>query len=158
AQPNGSLLLTTPAVAGATYQFYRGGVAVGTPSTTNTLTLQSGAPNGSYTVAIISGGCASAQSAAVAVTITGTRTATLNGVSLLVYPNPTPDGRLTLELTGPQAKASALTVVNSLGQVVYARTIAPGTATLSLTHLAAGVYNLRVQTPDGVLTQRIVRE
>ncbi|MGI4862301.1 MAG: T9SS type A sorting domain-containing protein [Janthinobacterium lividum] len=158
AQPGGAILLTASTVAGATYQFYRGGVAVGTPSTSPTLLLQNGAPNGSYTVAIISGGCTSAQSTAVAVTVTGTRTTTLNGVSLLVYPNPTPDGLLTVELTGLQAKASALTVLNSLGQVVHARTIAPGTATLSLTNLAAGVYNLRVQTPDGVLTQRIVRE
>jgi hypothetical protein len=159
-QASGTVLLTATSTAtGATYQFYANGVPVGTASTTNTLTLQSGAANGSYTVAITSGGCASAQSAAVAVTVTGTRpTATLNGVSLLVYPNPTPDGRLTLELTGPQAKASALTVVNALGQVMLARPIAPGTAVLNLGSLAAGVYNLRVQTPNGVLMQRIVRE
>ena len=158
AQPNGSVLLTAGAVTGATYQFFRNNVAVGTASTTNTLLLQSGVLNGSYTVVVTSAGCASAPSAAVAVTVTGTRTASLNGVSLQVYPNPTPDGSLTLELTGPQAKASQLTVLNSLGQAVHTRLLPAGTAKLSLAHLAAGVYTLQVQTPEGMLTQRIVRE
>jgi hypothetical protein len=157
-QANGTVLLTAAPVTGATYQFFRNGTAVGAASTTNTLLLQSGTLNGSYTVVVTSGGCASAPSAAVAVTVTGTRMATLAGVSLLVYPNPTPDGRLTLELTGPQAKASQLEVLNSLGQAVQQRTLAPGTAPLSLSELAPGVYTLRVHTEQGVLTQRVVRE
>jgi hypothetical protein len=157
-QPNGAILLTAGTVAGATYQFFRNNVAVAAASPTNTLLLQNATLNGSYTVTISSGGCTSAPSAAVAVTITGTRTATLNGVSLLVYPNPTPDGRLTLELTGPQAKAAQLEVLNSLGQSVQRRALLPGTAQLILADLAAGVYTLRVQTEQGILTQRVVRE
>ena len=158
AQPNGAVLLTAGAITGAMYQFFRNNGAVGTASTTNTLLLQSGVLNGSYTVTVTSGGCTSAPSAAVAVTVTGTRPATLNGVSLQVYPNPTPDGRLTLELTGPQAKAAQLEVLNALGQAVQHRSLAPGTSQLSLAELAAGVYVLRVQTEQGILTQRIVRE
>ena len=157
-QANGAILLTASPAAGATYQFYRGGVAVGTPGTSNTLLLASGTLNGSYTAAVLAAGCASAQSVAVAVTVTGTRTASLAGVSLLVYPIPTPDGQLKLELTGPQAKAATLTVLNALGQAVATRTLAPGTSTLSLASLAAGVYTLRVQTEQGFLTQKIVRE
>jgi len=157
-QANGSVLLTAAPVTGATYQFFLNGTAVAAASPTNTLLLQSGTLNGSYTVVVTNGGCASAPSAAVAVTVTGTRTATLNGVSLLVYPNPTPDGRLTLELTGPQAKAAQLEVLNSLGQTVQRRSLAPSTTTLNLTELVAGVYTLRVQTEQGILTQRIVRE
>jgi hypothetical protein len=158
AQPDGSVLLTAAPVAGATYQFFRNGTAVGAASTTNTLLLQSGTLNGNYTVVVTSGGCASAPSAAVAVTVTGTRTASLGGVSLLVYPNPTPDGRLTLELTGPQAKAAQLDVLNALGQVVRRQALAPGTAPLSVAELAPGVYTLRVHTEQGVLTQRVVRQ
>ena len=156
--PTGGTLLTATPVAGATYQFFRNGIAVGAASTTNTLLIQSVALYGSYTVVVTSGGCASAPSNAIAVTYTGTRTASLNGVSLLVYPNPTPDGRLTLELTGPQAKASQLDVLNALGQAVQRRALAPGTATLSLAPLAPGVYTLRVLTEQGILTQRVVRE
>jgi len=154
----GGTLLTATPVAGATYEFFRNGTSVAAASTTNTLLITNPALNGSYTVVVTSGGCASAPSAAVAVTFTGTRTATLNGVSLLVYPNPTPDGHLTLELTGLQAKASQLEVLNSLGQTVQRRPLTPGTATLSLAPLAAGVYTLRVHTEQGILTQRVVRE
>ncbi|HET9504039.1 MAG TPA: T9SS type A sorting domain-containing protein [Hymenobacter sp.] len=157
-QANGAVLLTAAPVAGATYQFYLNGAAVGAASATNTLLLQSGTLNGSYTVVVTSAGCASAPSNAVAVTVTGTRPASLGGVSLLVYPNPTPDGRLTLELTGPQAKASQLEVLNALGQVVLSRTLAPGAAQLSLAGLAPGMYTLRAHTEQGVLTQRVVRE
>jgi parallel beta-helix repeat protein len=154
----GGTLLTATPVAGATYQFLLNGQPVGTASTTNTLLVTSPAQYGSYTVVVTSGGCTSAPSAPVAVTNTATRTASLNGVSLLVYPNPTLDGRLTLELTGPQAKASQLEVLNALGQAVHRRTLAPGTAPLSLAGLAPGVYTLRVHTEQGVLTQRVVRE
>ncbi|HET9505548.1 MAG TPA: T9SS type A sorting domain-containing protein [Hymenobacter sp.] len=154
----GGILLTAAPVAGATYQFFLNGTAVGAASTTNTLLVASAAQHGTYTVVVTSGGCTSAPSAPLVVTSTATRTASLNGVSLLVYPNPTPDGRLTLELTGPQAKASQLEVLNALGQAVQRRNLAPGTAQLSLAGLAAGVYTLRVHTEQGVLTQRVVRE
>jgi hypothetical protein len=157
-QPNGAILLTAGAVAGATYQFFRNNVAVAAVSSTNTLLLSNATLSGSYTVTVTSGGCTSPPSAAVAVTITGTRTTALNGVSLLVYPNPTPDGRLTLELTGPQAKAAQLEILNSLGQSVQHCALLPGTAQFSLADLAAGVYTLRVQTEQGILTQRVVRE
>ncbi len=154
----GGTLLTAAPVAGATYQFFLNGTAVGAASTTNTLLVTSSAQYGTYTVVVTSGGCTSAPSAPVAVANTPTRTATLNGVSLLVYPNPTPDGRLTLELTGPQAKAAQLEVLNALGQTAQRRALAPGAAQLSLAGLAPGVYTLRVHTEQGVLTQRVVRE
>ncbi|GAB3854849.1 hypothetical protein GCM10028822_25200 [Hymenobacter terrigena] len=158
-QTGGGVLLSAPALAGATYQFSRNGSPVGTASTSNTLLLPAGSPNGNYTVVITStSGCASAASAALAVVVTGTQTASLTGVSLLVYPNPTPNGSLTLELRGPRATASQLTVLNSLGQVVHTSTIAAGSASLNLAHLASGVYTFRVKTTEGVLTQRVVRE
>ena len=155
----GGVLLSTPTLASVTYQFFRNGVAVAAAGSSNTLLLLPGAQNGSYTVVVTStAGCASAPSNAVAVTVTGTQTASLTGVSLLVYPNPTPNGRLTLELRGPRATASQLAVLNALGQVVHTGTIAAGTASLNLAHLAPGVYTFRVQTTEGVLTQRVVRE
>lgn len=155
----GGVLLSTPTLVGVTYQFFRNGVAVAAAGSSNTLMLLPGAQNGSYTVVVTStAGCASAPSNAVAVTVTSTQTAALTGVSLLVYPNPTPNGSLTLELRGPRATASQLVVLNALGQVVHTSTIAAGTASLNLAHLAAGVYTFRVQTTEGVLTQRVVRE
>ncbi|MBF9143256.1 T9SS type A sorting domain-containing protein [Hymenobacter properus] len=163
-QAGGAVVLSTPATAGVTYQFYRstgGGapVAVGTPTATGTLQLTAGAQSGSYTVvAISSAGCSSIPSAAVTATVLGTGTATLAGVSLRVFPNPTADGQLSVELSGINAKASQLTVLNALGQVVHTGTVAAGTAQLQLSQLAAGVYTFRVLTAQGVLTQRVVRQ
>ncbi|MBF9141277.1 beta strand repeat-containing protein [Hymenobacter properus] len=163
-QAGGAVVLSTPATAGVTYQFYRstgGGapVAVGTPTATGTLQLTAGAQSGSYTVVAISAnGCTSIPSAAVTATVLGTQTASLNGVSLRVFPNPTADGQLSVELSGINAKASQLTVLNALGQVVHTGTVAVGTAQLQLSQLASGVYTFRVQTEQGVLTQRVVRQ
>ncbi|HET9503676.1 MAG TPA: T9SS type A sorting domain-containing protein [Hymenobacter sp.] len=161
-QAGGTVLLSTPTQAGLTYQFYQnvGGTptAVGTPTATGTLLLTAGTQTGSYTVVALAGSCASSPSAAVTATVLSTATATLAGVSLRVFPNPTADGQLSLELSGATAKASQLTVLNALGQVVHTGPVAPGTAQLKLGHLAAGVYTFRVLTEQGVLTQRVVRQ
>ena len=94
-QTGGAVLLTATVVPGATYQFYRNTVAVGTPTSSNTLLLNLGAQSGSYTVIITSAaGCASVASPALSAVVTGTQTASLSGVRLLVAPNPTADGRL----------------------------------------------------------------
>ncbi|MBD2722841.1 Ig-like domain-containing protein [Hymenobacter armeniacus] len=160
-QAGGSVLLSTPVLAGATYQFFKGSpaVAVGPPSSSNTLLLAAGTQTGSYTVVVTATtGCSSIPSAPVSVVVTGTQTATRNGVSLLVYPNPTPNGNLTVELRGTKANASQFSVFNALGQVVRTGTLGAGLESLSLNNLSSGVYTLRVQTSEGVLTQRIVRE
>ncbi|MBF9222578.1 Ig-like domain-containing protein [Hymenobacter ruricola] len=158
-QPGGAVVLSTPALTGLTYQFYQGTTPVGAPNTTGTLTLNGNNQSGSYTVVATSAnGCSSIPSAAVSAVVTGTQTASLNGVSLRVFPNPTADGQLTVELSGINAKASRLTVLNSLGQVVHTGTVAAGTGQLKLSQLASGVYTFRVLTEQGVLTQRVVRE
>ncbi|MBO2008843.1 T9SS type A sorting domain-containing protein [Hymenobacter negativus] len=156
-QPGGGVQLSTNPVGGVQYQFFVNGVAVGPPSASFSVLVPNVPTNASYTVVlVVPGGCSSAPSSPVLVTATAT--ASLNGVSLRVYPNPTTDGLLTLELNGPRAKASQLTVLNALGQLVHTGPVPAGTVTLHLSRLAAGVYTIRVQTAEGVLTQRIVRE
>ncbi|MBF9221812.1 pectinesterase family protein [Hymenobacter ruricola] len=81
-----------------------------------------------------------------------------NGMSLSVYPNPTA-GKATVELAGFR-QAATLTVLNALGQVVQQQPLA-GTGApvlLDVSHLAKGVYLLRVANADATLTQRLVRE
>jgi hypothetical protein len=157
ALPGGGVQLSTNPVSGVQYQFFVNGVAVGPVGSSFTTTVPNVPVNGSYTVVlVVPNGCSSAPSTPVLVTATAV--ASLNGVSLRVYPNPTADGQLFLELSGVEASASQLTVLNSLGQVVHTGTVAPGTASLKLSQLAAGVYTFRVQTSQGVLTQRVVRQ
>jgi hypothetical protein len=157
ALPGGGVQLSTNPLGPVLYQFFVNGVAVGPPSSSFATTVANAPRNGSYTVVLsVAGGCSSPPSTPALVT--GTAVANLPGVSLRVYPNPTADGQLTLELSGSKAKSSQLTVLNALGQVVHTGTVAVGTAALDLRSLAAGVYVFRVLTTEGVLTQRVVRQ
>ena len=137
--------LNNAAIAGATGQTY---VVNGTP-----------AQLGSYTVTTTNAnGCISLPSAALVVT---SSVKPLAGSSLTVFPNPTPDGRLTVELTGYR-QATELMVHNALGQVVFSTQLpgSPGKTvrSVNLSSLAAGVYLLRVQTEGSLDTRRLVKE
>ncbi|MDB5267742.1 MAG: hypothetical protein JWP58_782 [Hymenobacter sp.] len=94
-------------------------------------------------------------------TILGTPTATsaqANTDALLVYPNPSNTGQLTLRLSGLSAAGQA-TLLNALGQVVATKTLS-GTAeqTMSTRGLATGLYTLRVMVAGQVLTRKVVLE
>ena len=82
--------------------------------------------------------------------------ASLNGLSVTVYPNPTA-GPATVELAGFQRPAT-LTVLNALGQVVRRQTVGGLATPLDLSALAHGVYLLRVSNAEGTLLQRLVRD
>ncbi|KAA9325363.1 T9SS type A sorting domain-containing protein [Hymenobacter busanensis] len=158
-QPNGSVLLTSSAASGN--QFYLNGTPVA-GATGQTYLVASPLQNGPYTVATTStSGCPSAASNAVNVTVV-LAAKPLAGSSLQVYPNPTHDGRLTVELTGYR-KPVQLTVVNALGQVVFRQEVKPASSgltqqTVDLSTLPHGVYVLRLVTEGGTDTRRIVHE
>jgi hypothetical protein len=98
-------------------------------------------------------------------TITGTNLATPTATraqadtdALLVYPNPSNTGQLTLKLSGLNGAGQA-SLLNALGQVVLTKNLT-GTAeqTLSTRGLAAGLYTLRVEAGAQVLTRKVVLE
>ncbi|RYY10798.1 MAG: T9SS type A sorting domain-containing protein [Cytophagaceae bacterium] len=78
-----------------------------------------------------------------------------------LYPNPTPDGRVTLELSGFRS-VTQLAVIDALGRVVSAETLPATTGvvthSLDLSRMASGVYILRLTNADGVETRRLTRE
>ncbi|GAA3990505.1 fibronectin type III domain-containing protein [Hymenobacter antarcticus] len=78
--------------------------------------------------------------------------------ALLVYPNPSNIGQLTLRLAGLRGPGQA-TLLNALGQLVRTAPLA-GTAeqVLSTRGLAAGLYTLRVSMDGQVLTRKVVLE
>jgi hypothetical protein len=145
--------LTSSATTGN--QWFQNGTAIaGATGQTYVVNGTGPAQLGSYTVATTSAqGCASAASAPLVVT--SSRTA-LAGTILHVYPNPTTNGTVTVELLGYH-QAVTLTLLNALGQQVLTREVA-GSATpqLELKGLAAGVYVLRATTAGGTDTRRIV--
>jgi hypothetical protein len=94
-------------------------------------------------------------------TIAGTALATkvqAESKALLVYPNPSNTGQLTLRLSN-LGKGEA-TLLNALGQQVRTQALSSSTAeqTISTRGLATGVYTLRVQIGDDVLTRKVVLE
>ena len=96
-------------------------------------------------------------------TITGTGLVTATRIqtdteALLVYPNPSSTGQLTLKLSGLNAAGSA-TLLNALGQRVRTKALtAAAEQTLDTHGLAAGVYTLRVDAGSQVLTRKVVLE
>jgi hypothetical protein len=90
-------------------------------------------------------------------TVTGTR-AQAETDALVVYPNPSNTGQLTLRL-GALTGAGQATLLNALGQVVATKNLT-GTAeqTMSTRGLATGLYTLRVTIAGQVLTRKVVLE
>jgi trimeric autotransporter adhesin len=150
----GTATLTSSSATGN--QWYLGGQLIA-GATGQTYVANGTAQPGAYTVVVTSAqGCASLASAPLTVTKTNQP---LAGSSLRVFPNPTPDGKLTLELSGYR-KAVDLTVLNAVGQVVARYQVPAGQTTqaVDLSALPRGVYVLRATTEGGTDTRRIVRE
>ena len=87
-------------------------------------------------------------------------TACAHDTDLQLYPNPTPDGRLTLLLRNYR-EAAQLTVRNALGQRVASATVPAGAASqvLDLSGLAPGVYLVQARTASGApVVRRLVRQ
>ncbi|MBC6992436.1 T9SS-dependent choice-of-anchor J family protein [Hymenobacter sp. BT491] len=70
------------------------------------------------------------------------------------YPNPT-TGRLTIDLGATSARKVQAAVVNSLGQVVYTRTLTGKQDQLDLSALAAGIYTLKLDIDGETAVKRI---
>ena len=72
------------------------------------------------------------------------------GIKANIFPNPT-DGNVTVEAEGMQR----LNVINELGQVIYDAETNNGTETLNMSQFGAGVYMIRIQTENGIVTKRV---
>ncbi|MBH8559227.1 T9SS type A sorting domain-containing protein [Hymenobacter negativus] len=119
--------------------------------------------SGTYTVraTVVVGGTSYTTPMSAAQTVLSAQRA-LAGASLSVAPNPTPDGRLSVVLTGYRLPVE-LTVLDALGRTVGRAAIASpspqGAAqALDLTGVGPGVYVLQVRTAASLETRRIVRE
>ena len=78
--------------------------------------------------------------------------------ALVVFPNPSNTGQLTLRLSGLTGGGKA-TLLNALGQTVLAQPLTGASEqTLSTRTLAAGLYTLRVTVAGQTLTRKVVLE
>jgi hypothetical protein len=106
-------------------------------------------------------GCEYTLNFRVAGTVSGTSSpALITGFD--VYPNPSQDGRFTLDLNLPTRQDVRLNVVDMMGRRVWTQSLGAVKATvqpLELAKLAVGVYDLEVAIADGTtLHRRIVIE
>lgn len=100
------------------------------------------------------------------VVLTGTVTATRNPATesaLQIYPNPSTSGEFSLASLGSAALSTApLTVADVTGRVVLRQAAAPVSASrgrlVNLRGQKAGVYMLKLDTPEGPLTRKLVIE
>jgi hypothetical protein len=95
-------------------------------------------------------------------TVTATATSTALQASTSLYPNPA-TSTTTLEIRNLREQGPAtLEVLNTLGQVVVTQSVRPRQGRLSTTfdlqQLAVGVYLVRVQTVEGTVVKRLIRE
>ena len=86
-----------------------------------------------------------------------------NAGALLVYPNPSNSGQLTLRLTlGGASGPAQVALLNTLGQTVLRQSATLSNGSLersfSTRGLAAGVYTLRLQVGEQLLTRKVVLE
>ena len=83
------------------------------------------------------------------------------GLQVQVLGNPAQGSTATIEISGAQGQATTVRVLNLLGAVVREQTLTPATAAvrspLSLP-AAAGLYVVRVSTPNGTATAKLVKE
>ncbi len=127
-----------PTRAGTYYQF-----GISTPSTPVDITLTN-TLNYRY---LIEAGYSNSPLATKAPELAG---------ALTVYPNPSADGRFTLDVRGAGPGQLTVRVLNALGQCVYTGTARSEAATpLDLAGLAEGVYYLQVRSSTAVSMRKI---
>jgi hypothetical protein len=118
-------------------------------------------PGQRYYVAVSGYGSADATGAFTigAAVVTGTR-AQAETNALLVYPNPSNTGQLTLRLGSAPRQPATISLLNALGQVVRTATLPGGVAehTLRTHDLATGLYTVRVVSGSDVFTRKVTLE
>jgi PKD repeat protein len=128
-------------------------------------TLQNPAPHvyaaaGSYNITLtVSNGTCSSSLVIPVVISTAAGLNQLNAANISLMPNPVKD-MLTINLTSVVGKV-ALTLTSSLGQVVYSSNGAElknEKTVLNLSALKAGIYVLKIESNDGVVLKKIVKE
>lgn len=146
--------------AGSSYSFDNGQTWTNLETTLDHTALDMASPTVGW-----SGGLSAAQQATTGLNkFTGTITSTRRDAglqqALSVYPNPSRDGRFTLNLSTALPQATEVRVTDALGREVYRTTLSATTrnsgTTLDLHQQRAGLYTLELRSAAGVAQQKLV--
>jgi endo-beta-N-acetylglucosaminidase D len=83
------------------------------------------------------------------------------GVQLLVLGNPAPGAETEIEISGAAGQPATLQLLNSVGAVVVTQQLKPATNTARYTlplAVAPGLYLLRLRTPGGDVTTKLLKQ
>ncbi|MBJ6111437.1 T9SS type A sorting domain-containing protein [Hymenobacter sp. BT523] len=157
---------TTTVVAGGAYDFR----ALASSYTLATVPLQysSGLAPDSVFMVFYSGQARTVTAGSVLriddISFSGTATATRDAAlaaPLSIAPNPSPDGRYRLSSPDAAVLTAPLSVFDATGRLVRREAPAPRPGAperaLDLSELPAGIYSVRLDTPYGLLTRKLVR-
>jgi Secretion system C-terminal sorting domain/SprB repeat len=148
---SGSVLTSSSATGN---QWYLNGTAI-TGATGQNYTFTA---NGTYTVVVTTGGCASATSAPVVITTTGIDEAN-NPYLFSIYPNPN-DGNFTVSFNAAVRSSYKLELYNALGQIIYRDDVTDFsgvyTKKLSVTEYGKGVYTITLTNAKNETVKRII--
>ncbi len=139
---------------GASYKWYREGVATGVVSQTNTVGIA-----GSYSVEVTNSfGCTSSDTIVVSLA-TGLRSLSGNITGLTVYPNPN-NKVFAIDFMVQQKGNTAVTITNIIGEVVYSQDLADFsgkyTNKISLESSSSGIYCVKIQSGESTQTMKVV--
>lgn len=112
----------------------------------------------SITLTVSNGTCSSSLVIPITVT-TAAGINQLNAANVTVMPNPVKDN-LQISFSGLNEKAT-ISVSNTLGQVVYiakADEVKSNVAVLNVSNLKSGIYILKIESNEGVLLKKIIKE
>lgn len=76
------------------------------------------------------------------------------GAKLSVYPNPAKD-RINLKFEDSYP-AKTMSISNAMGAIVFSETLQKGQTEILLNNLEAGIYFLKIEMPDAVLSKKLV--
>lgn len=145
-----NLTSNEPAAGSTTYQWITcDPFAVIDGATSQTLELEE---DGTYAVIIEKDFCTDTSDC---ISISNLSTQHYSSNQIVLYPNPGHDV-ITLELNGILGSATALILLNNLGQIVYTQDVITEMIQLELGHLTAGTYILQIKNETQVFTQQLI--
>jgi len=78
---------------------------------------------------------------------------------ILIYPNPSPDGILTIEIRNSEKKDAMVHIFNSRGETVFAKQLDLSTdhkEQIQLSGNMPGLYIIKMQTSSGIYTEKLI--
>ena len=148
-----SVILTANSGAGVTYQWYKGATAIAGATSINYTATKTG--NYRCRLTKIATGCYK-NSNQILVTVT-CREEEEENLQLSVFPNPVTN-RLTITLNSKLHDKNSIIITDISGNVIYESQLNSISQEIDVSYYAAGVYFIRFNNGDTIVTEKFIKE